>query len=1303
MDTAFRTNDETIFSFRGIVRLIEQPTMKREESALDFLENLEDLRRTPLHHLPGYQYLKPPVPVADLSEDELDLLAEEHKKQEEETRALTIMEEREKLLSDPHNFVRSKIKQQVQDVVWLDLLRDQLKRKVVVEEVSDRCIICTLPYGKCVHTQDNKPEEKLKAFSRADLEKDDVDRALDDVLGIMGGSLDVNSLANASEDIDLDTMRWVDLHPDRADRIGDQYMALSTPPPRGWHTCTILPAINLLIVFGGFRFRTSEVPQPFSVAPKEGEVEYLSDIYRHDLITKAWFGSNAGSKRKELHPTGRYGHVAAPIGDQKMMIFGGKASHGRYLSDTWIYDALDDAWTLIEPNSASPPPTPRNFSSCARLGSKVYLFGGTDGVENFGDLWVFHIHIMRWERSIAVGIPPAPRYGHAMVALHNPNVQESRLCVVGGCCVSPQSEVFGTAATPEEIKRMLDLGMALEASYLKEGDIASVGGKYLQSISNDSAKGQGDLTLKDIYKKSAGITGQLYESETRTRQAEKDLVLAHNLMEASRSLKLQKAKHPMEKLDVHFLDVEDLMWKPQVYPPISGEFPCARMHFGAISLGGYLIVCGGAKPTSLKNVCIDTDHTRLYALNLQHSAWTQPAPRETSEFLELPLSIAESDVMRAKVRVQMEKDRGKALGARNGMTLELAEAEAVLKVCQWRHSIIHAEKVNMTQPPAPCWGMSFVMHRSRGFLFSGWNKDKIVLSRNMYVLDLEQEHERRRREDDEFHQKLETNRRNEEARNASANMQSAYELQQMLKAEKTNEAKERQKMVLEDVLSCVPPLTKPQPVRLVKANQHSMWLEWDPVVVNSVGTPLRPDEVKYNLYMINGYEHFAAEDRVLVMPQEALDAIAREKAVENGDDDDMSILTTESKKEKSKFTVGASVRAGGSVGSSAKSGSKTSKSKAKLAKSNFADYRGPGFPGEVVAVHKAGFDISYDDGAFEQNVHRSRMKLAKPRRVFDDDENMQDLPEGMTLAQFDKLKEEKKKRKDLLDSLQMLNKDSYIIEDDMAIVTKKRIKRKFEVRELKLEKLQNFIDRGSTIRPFNLSKSKKVRHRLSDKSSVSKDAGANSNATAEVLQLSSSHKSRDGDSEDGSDAEDNAPEITDAERQINKLRELFEHGYDRNQYIENLRHQQGQKVTVQVHPSWELVYSGEAPRTEVTNLVPREVMLYDRNFTVPVNFVLQVCGADFPSYENSELSEVVEFRTKVDQSVRHAGGPLSTGLGNLTSHSSKQNSDVSPMGTPPPVMKKEKQTFSCMVRGKMVEFEIEKDTVSGWAQGDYYM
>jgi hypothetical protein len=1260
--------------------------MKKEEDPFDFLDNVAKLNQTPVHHMAGYV---PPEVV--LTEEELveqaAQMALEKERRAEESRIFSLAEERQLLQDDPHNFVRSKIKQQVQDVMWLDLLRDQMQARSLEEEVDDRCVICTLPYGHCPHTQEYPEAEQ--AYSRKDALKDDTDRELDDMLGIMGGSLEIDTKADATEGVDLDTMRWVDLAPAKSDKIGATRFSLSTPPPRGWHTTTYMDDQKLMIVFGGFRFRDTQVPQPFGVAPQDGEVEFLSDLYRYDVVTTSWFASGAGNNLKVGHPNGRYGHCAAAVDADRMLVYGGKGSHGRYLSDTWMYNARRDEWTLVEPNEASPPPSPRCFASCVAVENRVYLFGGTDGVDNFGDLWVFNSQegAMRWERSIAVGIPPSPRYGHEVVLLSMPGFEtSSRICVVGGCSVSPQSEVYGMASTPEETKRMLDLGKALEARYVNEGEVSMLGGQYLQSVT-DSADRIGGSSLKDIYRQAAGITSQIFEAETLTRQAEKDLVKAHNLMDASRSVKLQKSKHPNKNIDIFFLDVNEMMWKPQVYPPISGEFPAARMHFGAVSIGGFLILCGGANPTSLQNRCVDQDHQRVYALELRQNVWIQCAPRDTSEYLELPVQIAESDVVRAKARVQLEKDRGKALGARNGMTVELAEAEAVQKVCQWRYNLLHMEMVDMTQPPAPRFGFSFAKYGSRSYLFSGWNAKNAEMSGNFYVLDLEQEHERRRREDDEFHEKLEKDRKNQEARNASADMQSAYELQQMIRAEKVNEAKERMKMVVEDVLSCVPPLMQPKPIRYVKGNQNSMWLEWDRIRTNSVGNLVGDDDIKYNVYMINGYQHFAYEDRVLVMPLAAMRAIELERRIEAGEGDDMSVLTIESTPTKGKGSV---------------AGSKASKSRAsrKKMKNDYEDYRGLGFPGEVVGVSKKGFDIAFDDGSFESNVHRTRMKLQHKRQKEGyEEEELTELPDGMSLAEFDKLKEQKRQQKLLLDSLTMPNKESYLIEEEMAFSTKKRIKRKHVVRSEQMIKLNNFKARPSIIRAFDLKNENLLKKIAGVQANALASAKKTQHGSSEVKQTQETQGDDDSDSDQSSVEEVENEE----EAQARKLQELFDNGYDRQKYLENLRNQTGRDTTILVHPDWELIYSGSDTQMEVTGLVPLDVVDHDPKLEVPVMFCLQVCGADFPSYEHSQLSEVAEFKTSPDKLALERELELEP-LDELDDDRSRATETTAGTPVPSRMFKKEKETFTAVVRGRVVEFEIEKGhTVSGLAYGDYYM
>ena len=100
---------------------------------------------------------------------------------------------------------------------------------------------------------------------------------------------------------------------------------------------------------------------------------------------------------------------------------------------------------------------------------------------------------------------------------------------------------------------MLDLGKTLEGRYVNEGEVSMLGGQYLQSVTQ-TADGVGGGSLRDIYQQAAGITSQIFEAETLTRQAEKDLVQAHNIMEASRSLKKKKARHPHTNADAFFLD-----------------------------------------------------------------------------------------------------------------------------------------------------------------------------------------------------------------------------------------------------------------------------------------------------------------------------------------------------------------------------------------------------------------------------------------------------------------------------------------------------------------------------------------------------------------------------------------------------------------------------------------------------------------------------------------------------------------------------------------------------------------------------
>ena len=54
--------------------------------------------------------------------------------------------------------------------------------------------------------------------------------------------------------------------------------------------------------------------------------------------------------------------------------------------------------------------------------------------------------------------------------------------------------------------------------------------------------------------------------------------------QAGKSLKNFKVKHPLPHLDITFLDVRHLMWKKQIYLPVTGDIPSSRIHFGAFAM-----------------------------------------------------------------------------------------------------------------------------------------------------------------------------------------------------------------------------------------------------------------------------------------------------------------------------------------------------------------------------------------------------------------------------------------------------------------------------------------------------------------------------------------------------------------------------------------------------------------------------------------------------------------------------------------------------------------------------------------------
>jgi hypothetical protein len=581
-------------------------------------------------------------------------------------------------ISEPENDnIRMKIKEAVHNSLWTEKLHEEyneymnkLKKSInkSPNKIPPRCVVCTLPYGTCIHTEDWLKEEfpgfTLPTFeginSSLNVKKSNIESEIDDVLGLIENAelkVDTKPLDN---DIDIDGSRWIIHEPRRSDKIGSTYIALFTPSPRGWHTTVEMLDNRIVVVYGGFRFKKSEVPQPFGGAPMHDDVEYLSDILVYDKDNSSWHAMKGNGKGVGLDvkvdaviPPARYGHVAAALDERRMIIFGGRGVGGRLLKDTWIYDTETDSWINIPLDPLRPGPTPRVFASMAADNQVAFMFGGTDGMENFGDVWIFKSkkHEMYWERAVIVGQCPSPRYGHKLVFL-----EPGKMAVLGGCSVNPQSEITGSALTLAETKNLLNISEELQSSYRGEGFVA-----HAASLAYDSSISEGEKGLRSLYKDAGSISNSIYNVEMNTRAKEKELVDNWFVAQANKITKVQKAKHPDAHLDVIFLSTRDLTWKNQVYPPIRGDIPCSRMHFGSFSIGHFIFVCGGTAPTCRHHKPIEDEFSRLYALDLLSMKWFQPHPINCTEMYEIPLQIAESDVIRAAHKVEDEKLRALSL------------------------------------------------------------------------------------------------------------------------------------------------------------------------------------------------------------------------------------------------------------------------------------------------------------------------------------------------------------------------------------------------------------------------------------------------------------------------------------------------------------------------------------------------------------------------------------------------------------------------------------------------------------------
>ncbi|KAG5963827.1 hypothetical protein E4U57_005876 [Claviceps arundinis] len=170
------------------------------------------------------------------------------------------------------------------------------------------------------------------------------------------------------------------------------------PGPRVGHASLLVG--NAFIVYGG--------------DTKIEEADELDEtLYLLNTSTRHWSRALPAGTR----PSGRYGHTLNILGS-KIYIFGGQVE-GLFMNDLSAFDlnqlqSPNYMWEILLNNDPSPnAPPARTNHTVITYNDRLYLFGGTNGVEWFNDVWCYDPAVNSWSQLDCIGYIPPSREGHA--------------------------------------------------------------------------------------------------------------------------------------------------------------------------------------------------------------------------------------------------------------------------------------------------------------------------------------------------------------------------------------------------------------------------------------------------------------------------------------------------------------------------------------------------------------------------------------------------------------------------------------------------------------------------------------------------------------------------------------------------------------------------------------------------------------------------------------------------------------------------------------------------------------------------
>lgn len=211
----------------------------------------------------------------------------------------------------------------------------------------------------------------------------------------------------------------VDLYGCVKRRVG---ISASSPQPRSHHSFHHLPAIDALLIYGGFFHGAT--PETVHTPTPEVVSVVRDDLWLYRLAGGSW---EFIAKRDVVDRVGldvaRCCHVSC-VWQGMLWIFGGFGSTMEVTNNMLRYTVSRNEW--IEEFTSGSIPEPRSDATSAVLGNGLFVFGGSnrDG-RALNDLYRFDFLAREWS-AISVFASPSPRFAASAFVWRN------TLVLVGG-------------------------------------------------------------------------------------------------------------------------------------------------------------------------------------------------------------------------------------------------------------------------------------------------------------------------------------------------------------------------------------------------------------------------------------------------------------------------------------------------------------------------------------------------------------------------------------------------------------------------------------------------------------------------------------------------------------------------------------------------------------------------------------------------------------------------------------------------------------------------------------------------------